>query len=492
MKDYSIPLKKDYSKPIEDPGSITAGPFNNPVTNLYNKVLGPKKALIDAGTPLAYQTLGNMVGEEVGALATVPTGGIINPISGAALGGTLLPGAGEAYRQFANKEPFSGGKVLGEIKNAGLREIGGRATIKALEVGGPMIEDALTNAFQSSDNKLSGLSQELLARADEAKKTIGAMLGGAVDSDGESLVDSEKFNQIINNPSLPQSLRDEMNTNPELQRQTVGQVEKGQFVMGPASRQVSPQITRIQGAATSDVPIEPTYDPNAGKYINEIVTPSKTLNNPEDIVALHSPGEGVTPRRITTISPKETYQIRPEVKGVSSMTPGEEVISPTLKNSETARGILKGKVPTSHFKPKYVPTEMDRPINAAYDEMGTLMREGRPEIGEAQGLYAKASNGADFLKSKLMDPQGFFKGKPLLDMFGKGGTEGDQAIADLVEHNPEIAGTVKNIKAYSQHLKNIALAKKLFTFGLAGGALKGGENIAGKGISEIAQHVLGD
>ena len=93
-----------------------------------------------------------------------------------------------------------------------------------------------------------------------------------------------------------------------------GEEIRGGFTMGGASKQVSPQITRVKGAKVSDKVARPIWDPQRGEYVKNIETINKTVDTPNDIVALHDPGS-LSPRKITSISPKETYSLRGNVSG---------------------------------------------------------------------------------------------------------------------------------------------------------------------------------
>lgn len=106
-------------------------------------------------------------------------------------------------------------------------------------------------------------------------------------------------------------------------------VETGQFVMGPASKQVSPQLTGMQKTKIArDVPAllgKKRFDSirlPSGKFGRssakaEILTDMKYLDSPEDIVALNIPSSGAKTQRIVTASPKTNYSIRPQTVGPS-------------------------------------------------------------------------------------------------------------------------------------------------------------------------------
>lgn len=109
--------------------------------------------------------------------------------------------------------------------------------------------------------------------------------------------------------------------------------ETPSFVMGPASRQVNPQITQTfskdMTGALGQFQNTARYEPirlKSGKFgrsepMRQMLTPKTFIENPEDIVAMNNPGNaGAKPRKIVSISPKETYSIRPQTMGPISRT----------------------------------------------------------------------------------------------------------------------------------------------------------------------------
>lgn len=296
----------------------------------------------------------------------------------------------------SKKLPFprpvtSEGKVLGKE----LESLSSVAQLGNLASDIPKILNSSVDSLKRFSNlrkqtgKAQDLSQELLAQMEEARKTAGAMQGGYIDANAEEAVNADKLKQII--ARLPQSLREEILSNPGIQRTTNSRAE-----------------TSIDAAG---LPI---------------------LNS---------------------------FKSDPE-------------ISANLKNAETLRGIIKGKVPSSRWNPKLVLEPEKNAADLAYTELGNLMTEGRPELAEAMYRYSKARGAEKQLEPLIRTRQGFTRTKPILKMFS--GNEGvpSQAIEILAEHNPEILGTVDKIRKYGHGIASaeaLKKAAKIAAFGLASG-----------------------
>lgn len=146
-----------------------------------------------------------------------------------------------------------------------------------------------------------------------------------------------------------------------------------------------------------------------------------------------------------------------------------EDISPNLKNAETIRGLIKGKVPSSRWNPKLVMEPEKNAADLAYSELGKIMTEGRPELGEAMNQYAKVRQAEKQLEPMIRTRQGFIRTKPVIKAFGSG-AEGvpSQAIEVLAEHNPDILKTVDNIRRFganADRANKIKSAAKILGYG---------------------------
>jgi len=292
--------------------------------------------------------------------------------------------------------------------------------------------------------KAKAISEELASGVEKARETVGKAQGDYIDANALALLDDAQFQALLK--KLPPDLAEEIAGNNNISKALIGQIDEGAFTMGPASKQVRPQITRVRGKATDIV--EPTYNEASGKYANEIVTPKKFVENPEDIVALHQVGEGAKPRQITSISPKESYSLRTAQGPGGRITKGKEVVSPTLKNAETIRRIIKGEVPSRHFKPNLLDEQTNNLIEGLYDEVGKLMREGRPDLAKKMQAYAETMKARAEILPQLKSKTGYTKARPILRMFGDDAeiTSG-QAVRRLAQDNPEIMGTVEKARS---------------------------------------------
>lgn len=129
---------------------------------------GDLNKTINAQAPNIYQGAGNIIGAGVGAVATLPTGGIVNPESGAAMGGAVGRGGYEAYRQVLDKEPFSLPKIKHEFQTGMTGELLGHGIVKGLQKAVPW------SAKTAKDLILSYLKPkgELAEKGGEIAKTI--------------------------------------------------------------------------------------------------------------------------------------------------------------------------------------------------------------------------------------------------------------------------------------------------------------------------------
>jgi hypothetical protein len=121
--------------------------------------------------------------------------------------------------------------------------------------------------------------------------------------------------------------------------------------------------------------------------------------------------------------------------------------NPTLGGAEKIRAIIKGRVPSSNWNIKSVDETMANAASQGYDDIGNLMKEGRPELAEAMGRYADTKNAQKQIVGRLETNTGMTKSNPVLEMFGKNVDNADvQAISKLAEENPEILQTIAKIK----------------------------------------------
>lgn len=316
--------------------------------------------------------------------------------------------------------------------------------------------------YIKEQKKAKEFSDRLIQASETARKNVGGRYQEYIDLFGKEKVDPETFNRILKN--LPPKLAQELKESPELAREVINRVEKSQFVMGPVSRQVSPQITKVKGTSIPKQ-IEPTFDPSKGQYAKEVITPKKFIEAPEDIVTLSKPGQGVAPRSLTSASPRETYSLRPPTKGVSQLTEGEEIISPSLANAKAIRDIARGKLPSKYWNPKLADDQAAKEAEVAYENIGNLMRSGRGDLGDIMRNYAEVRQAQRELIPALRTAKGFTKTKQVGRLFSPT-SEGSkqQALEVLSKYNPEITKISEEVAKYGKGLERArvlsALAKK--------------------------------
>ena len=129
---------------------------------------------------------------------------------------------------------------------------------------------------------------------------------------------------------------------------------------------------------------------------------------------------------------------------------GRTVIQPTLKNAKIIRDIVRGKVSSKFWNPKLVQEPEKQAADFVYEELGKIMREGRPDLKSIMQAYAEARTAGKELYPALRTSTGFTKTKPIMRMFEKG-AEGSkqQAVEALSKYNPEILQTVEKIRKFA-------------------------------------------
>jgi len=196
-------------------------------------------------------------------------------------------------------------------------------------------------------------------------------------------------------------------------------VETSQFVMGPAGKSVKPQITEVFSKDMKG-PLKQFQDrtkyqsvknTKSGKYqksdpLREILTDKTFVENPEDIVAMNVPGgAGVRPRKIVSISPKEEFELRPEIKGISRKEtikvgerPKEFSAKEVLRLRRDQDALMKTKKAAPYDSSTTSPEIMTR-----QEYTGGLRRslgQAVPEIGEKNRKISKLIDVASVAKGR--------------------------------------------------------------------------------------------
>lgn len=137
-------------------------------------------------------------------------------------------------------------------------------------------------------------------------------------------------------------------------------------------------------------------------------------------------------------------------------------IAPTLKNAETVRSLIKGKVPSSYFHDPIGNPGSYNLAEKGYSDIGNLMTEGRPELNEAMENYAKVMGAQDQLNPKIMSGAGFIKPKGALGLYGKNAAgENIEATKVLGEHNPDIYKAADDLRDLSNKIQRGKFYKTL-------------------------------
>jgi len=159
-----------------------------------------------------------------------------------AMGGMIGANLGrEKNDRIFPKATSEGGEMIGKVAEIATGLIPSENII--MNAGKFIPKGIRTAKSLKNVQKQRALSEELLFNIEKARKDVGATQASLIDVKGAERVDPERLKKIID--SLPQALKDEIATNPELKMEVINRIEQGQFVMGGASKQVSPQVTRL-------------------------------------------------------------------------------------------------------------------------------------------------------------------------------------------------------------------------------------------------------
>lgn len=321
--------------------------------------------------PDIYQFGGNVMGAGVGAL----TG---NPVAGAAMGGSLARGVGQVMTDIGQGKPVSEsfnhgikegtagelfGMGLGKIAEAGPGMVRGAKRIvqsivkpgsAELEKNPQMMETILKSGlakgtkYKMYDRTMKKL-QEAGRKVDSIIRSAGMEgktgTAGDVIENMNALAKQYRDNVDEASAQAVETLRDQYIQKQGIEKPVFGDVEKGQFVMGPASKQVT---SRFGSQERPDSVLESVRENITGgnePIGQRIVTQKTSAETPEDIVGMNVPRRG-----IKYISPETRFSIRPETFGVSR--PVTEQIGTELNeipvgdmqaNKEGVYRLLEGK-----------------------------------------------------------------------------------------------------------------------------------------------------
>lgn len=329
----------------------------------FNPSPGKMAGFVQAGADQPGSAL-PFVGQAGGGMAAGPVGGV----GGAVAGEAVRQGLGRAFgvqsvplresgRQFGQVAKnaaigealgFGGGviaekgsKMLGPgAKNAAVRiakniirptgkytKRGEKIATEALKEG--VLRGSAEGTAKAAQRKIQPLMDEVNSIAASIKnKTMTAESGlrrmDALSKWYSGRGDSKSAARVL-------EIKDDIIRGERLMQPVFGEKETSQFVMGPASKQTTPQITETYSKDMTGglkqfqdkARYESVQNPKTKKFQRsepkrEFLTPKTVVESPDDIVALNVPGgPSAKPRKIVSVSPKETFKLRPETKGVS-------------------------------------------------------------------------------------------------------------------------------------------------------------------------------
>lgn len=329
------------------------------------------------------------VGQTAGGTAFGPAGGVVGALAGEGVRQVIGRKFGVQDEADPGKQFKAAGKaaLYGELFGAGANRLiqgAGRAieaakpgakanavrmarnilrpTGRYAKKGERIAETSLKEGAISSDLKRVGekTAAKMSAVQDEIDNLINQYEGEGITAEGAlKRMDAlaRRYRQLGDPDSASKVLKvkNDIIQSQGLMEPVYGEKETSQFVMGPASKQVTPQITKTY---SSDIrgPLKglkgkaryESVRKESGKFgrsepKRDVFTPKKNVESPDDIVAMNIPKQGAKTQKIVSVSPKETYQLRPETKGVSKK---ETVIvgqKPREISLREAQAIKKGQ-----------------------------------------------------------------------------------------------------------------------------------------------------
>lgn len=353
---------------------------------------------------------------------------------------------GVGYPEPVTPEGKSLGEDLGTIASASTMVPLGVDVISGIRSAVPKIPSAVTNIKNLYKKGYRGaeLSKRLWSAIQEARKVAGHMQGGYIDANPEEPVDPEKLNRIISD--LPKTLQEEIASNMAIRRTRPASRESLQFVIPRGAESVS-EVPRTDWAGRGRM------------------TERGPMGVPVEVAAPVAPKTELLPPR------KEVRYHPEEVRGpdIGRTVYGEEQIDPILKNAEQIRRIIKEKVPTTRWRFAGQDEPVKTQVLSAYDELGRLMSEGRPELADLFKDYAFAKGAEKQFGPRLVSTKtGLPKDIPITHMFGEGGplkkgarSEDVLAIKRLSSQVPEILDVVEEATKYSGDVQRAIGTRKM-------------------------------
>ena len=334
--------------------------------------------------------------------------------------------------------------------------------------------------------KLARGAETLQGQVVDARKLVGKHIEDYVAQTGHEPVNAQQLDELMS--TMPENLRKAIMDDPNILKNLVGQKDVGGFVMGPASKQVTPQkttfsvkkMTRGQKEASGGVGGKPRMmtertgieDPGTGvrTTLRGDISPQEELTG---VMAMRQSG-----KKGVAVSPKTSYTVTPELRGASKLAGGEQKVQPTLKNVERVRDVIKKESPTEF---DYNPFEMKARNDSFQAKRGArkLMKQDRPVLADLYKKYAKMKGGEKKLGRRLIDPvTGIGKDRSALAIGNKKiGASDMRGFLDYAsKFVPEIKDTVRSIeKIRSAVDREKAFAKfgERLAYMIGGGAVIG-------------------
>lgn len=121
---------------------------------------------------------------------------------------------------------------------------------------------------------------------------------------------------------------------------------------------------------------------------------------------------------------------------------GQVIIKPTVRNAKYIRDIVKGDVSAKYWNSQLVEETERKAANYIYDNLGKIMREGRPDLKNIMSNYSQVRNAGKELFNSLRTKSGYFRSKPIETIFKKGAdTAKQEAVNVIVKYYPRAKTT---------------------------------------------------
>ena len=429
--------------------------------------------------PLVGQVTGGMVGGYPGSVAGAGTGKVFqNVLEGLKSRKFIDPRRGVAPEMAGTGTIEALFRGAGKLSRPLARKAANRLMLSVMKPGREVIKRNPNLGVEAVEQGIYGTKEQMIRKAQNLIKQYESQIASKLKGRPERINAQRILVQLDNLASnAKKGLKaEDAQAIEQIKNEFISKLpaktvkESRQFVTS-VGKSTRPQVTSVKGASIKRSVAEPRYDPNTGKYVTETVTPKGYIESPEDIVALHRPGIGLQPRKITSISPKVTYSVDPYASPEYSVS--KEVIDPVGLNLEQAQAMKKAiynETPQAAFNRQMselpgkgearrtIASALRRQIMGAAPEVKPLLRGESTAISAKNALENVMANEAKHVVIPKLAGMGAggvaAAGHPIAGL----GVLAGNAAFDALRSTPILSGTAKNLLRLKSAGRPITLA----------------------------------